>query len=170
MPSLPQTTVVCPMHYSPAHHTLPHPSPPQSYPSLSSSQTASIWMDTPMSLPSSPVVIPQQHGIIYQKDSLTHRPQDLQLGYAALPRSTLPPTPNSFDPHLQSIITKIQPPSSPLGSPEMSHHKDNVSGSVKSMEHSPPPRDGGDEGSHQSSGCSPQCGLRGTYKNPTKGL
>lgn len=171
MPSVPQPTVVCPTHYSPAHHTyLPHPNPPQSYPSPSSCQTASIWMDTPMSLPSSPVIIPQQRGAICHKDSLTHRPQDLQLGYPALPSSTLPPTPNSFALQLQPIITEPHLPSSPLSSPEMSQHKDKVSGSIKSREHSPPLQDGGDEGLHQISGCSLQTGHGGTYHNPTKGL
>lgn len=171
LPSVPQPTVVCPTHYSPAHHTyLSHPNPSQSYPSPSSSQTASIWMDTPLSLPSSPVIIPQQHGAVCHKDSLTYRPQELQLGYPALPSSALPTTPNSFALQLQPIITEPQPPSSPLSSPEMSQHKDKVSGSIKSKEHSPPLQDSGDEGVHQSSGGSPQTGFRGTYHNLNKGL
>ncbi len=171
MSSVPQPTIVCPAHYSPAHHTyLPHPNPPQSYPSPSSSQTASVWMDTPMSLPSSPLTISHQHGAICHKDSLTHRPQDLQLGYPAIPSSTLPPTSDSSALQLQPIIAESHLPSSPLSSPEISHYKDGLSGSIRSRAHSPPPQDRGDEGPHQSSGCSPQTGLGGTYHNPTKGL
>lgn len=171
MSSMPQPTVVCPTHYSPAHHTyLPHPNPPQSYPSPSSSQTASIWMDTPMSLPSSPLTVPQQHGAICHMDSLAHRPQDLQLGYPAVPGSTLSPTPNSSALQQQPVIMDPHLPFSPLCSPEMSHHKDEVSGSIRSRVHSPPPQVRGDEDPHQSSGCSPQTGHGGTYHNPTKGL
>ncbi|TKS88571.1 Potassium voltage-gated channel subfamily H member 8 [Collichthys lucidus] len=165
IPSVPQPTVICPTHYSPAHHTyLPHPNPPQSYPSQSSSQTASMWMDTPMSLPSSPILIPQQHGAICHKDSFTHRPQDLQLGYPAIPSSTLPPSPNSSALQLQPIIAEPHLPSSPFSSPEISQHKDRVSGSIRSRLHSPPLQDGGDEGPHQSSV------LEGTYHNSTMGL
>ncbi|XP_036947285.1 potassium voltage-gated channel subfamily H member 8 [Acanthopagrus latus] len=171
MPSVPHPTVVCPTHYSPAHHTyLPHPNPPQSYPSPSSSQTASIWMDTAMSLPSSPAIIPQQHGAMCHKDSLTHRPQDLQLGFPTVPSPTLPPTPNSSDLQLQPIIAEPHLPSSTLSSPEISHYRDGVSGSIRSRGHSPPLQDRGDEDPHQSSGCSPKTGLGGTYHNPTKGL
>ncbi|KAM9339876.1 voltage-gated delayed rectifier potassium channel KCNH8 [Symphorus nematophorus] len=169
--SVPQPTVVCPSHYSPVHHAyLPHPNPPQSYPSPSSSQTASVWMDTPMSLPSSPIIIPQQHGVMCHKDSQTHRPQDLQLGYPSISSSTLPPTPNSSTLQLQSIITEPHLPSSPLSSPEMSHYRDGVSGAIRSRVHSPSLQDGGDEGPLQSSGRSSQTGLGGTYHNPTMGL
>ncbi|XP_059206694.1 potassium voltage-gated channel subfamily H member 8 [Centropristis striata] len=163
--SAPQPTVVCPTHYSPAHY-LPHPTPPQSYPSPSSSQTASIWMDTPMSLPSSPLTIPQQHGAMCHQDPLTHRPQDLQLGYPAITSSSPPPTCNSSALQLQPVIGESHPPSSPLSSPESSHYKDVT---IRSRVHSPL-QDGGDEGPHQSSGCSPQTGLGGTYHNQTKGL
>lgn len=158
MPPVPQPTVVCPTHYSPGRHTcLPHHSPAQSYPS-SCSQTASIWMDTPISLPSSPVIITQQHGVICNRDSLTHRPQDLQMGCPTLPSSTLPFSPFSLQ--SQSIVTKPHLPSSPP----------TVSGSIKSREHSPLLQDGEDDGSHQSSGCSQKTGLGGTYHNPTTGL
>ncbi|KAM7384060.1 hypothetical protein PAMA_011419 [Pampus argenteus] len=161
MSSVPHSSVVCPTHYSPAHHTyLPHPNPPPSYPSPSSSQTASTWTDTPMSLPSSPLTIPQQHGAICHMDSLTHRPQDLQLGY---PSSTPPLNPNTSALQLESHL-----PSSPLSSPETSHYEDGVSDSIRL--YSPPPQDGGDEGPHQSSGCSPKTGLSGTYHHQTKGL
>ncbi|XP_070777287.1 voltage-gated delayed rectifier potassium channel KCNH8 [Enoplosus armatus] len=170
MSSVPQPTVVCPTHYSPAHHTYLHPNPPQSYPSPSSSQTASIWMDTPISLPSSPLTIPQQQGAICHQDSLTHRPQDLQLGYPVIPSSTLPPTLNLSALQLQPAIAEPHLPSSPLNSPEISHYKDGLSGSIRSRVHSPPPQDEGDEGPLQISGCSPQTGLGGTYHNPTKGL
>ncbi|XP_044028107.1 potassium voltage-gated channel subfamily H member 8 isoform X2 [Siniperca chuatsi] len=170
MSSVPQATVVCPTHYSPAHHTfLPHHNPPQSYPSPSSSQTASIWMDTPMSLPSSPLTIPLQHGAICHKDSLTHGPKELQLGYPTIPSSTLPPTPNSAL-QLQPVIAEPHLPSSSLSSPETSHYKDGLSGSIRSRVHSPPTQDWGNEDPHQSSGCSQQTGLGGTYHNPTKGL
>ncbi|XP_070702239.1 voltage-gated delayed rectifier potassium channel KCNH8 [Pempheris klunzingeri] len=171
MSSMPQSTVICPTHYSPAHHTyLPHPNPPQSYPSPSSSQTACIWMDTPMSLPSSPHTIPQQHGAKCHQDSLIHRPQDLQLGNPTFASSTLPPATNSSALQIQSVITDPHLPSSPLSSPEISHHKEEVLDSIRSWVHSPPPQDEGDEGPHQSSGCSPQTRLQGTYHNPTEGL
>ncbi|XP_031709565.1 potassium voltage-gated channel subfamily H member 8 isoform X1 [Anarrhichthys ocellatus] len=171
MSSTPQPTVVCPTHYSPAHLTyLPHPTPPMSYPSPCSSQTASIWTDMPISLPSSPLTIPQQHGVICHTDFLTHRSQDLQLGYSAIPSSTPPPTRNLSALQLQPVISEPHLPSSPLSSPEISHYKDGVSVSIRSREHNPPSQDGGDEGPHQSSGCSLQTGLGGTYHNPTKGL
>ncbi|XP_070840574.1 voltage-gated delayed rectifier potassium channel KCNH8 [Chaetodon trifascialis] len=170
MSSVPQPTVVCPTHYSPAHHTFhtPHPNPPQSYPPPSSSQTVSIWMDTPMSLPSSPIIIHQQHGAMCHKDSQTHRPQDIQLGHPAIPSSSLPPTPNSSSLQLQqSIIAEPHLPSSSLSSPEISHYKDDL---IRSRLHSSPMQDGGDEGPHQTSGRSPPTGLGGTYHNPPKGL
>lgn len=170
MTSLPHASVICPTHYSPAHHTyLPHPNPPPSYPSPSSSQTASTWTDTPMSLPSSPLTIPQQHGQICHMDSLTHRPQDFQLG---CPSSTPPLTPNTSAFQLQrsSIVAESHLPSSPHGSPETSNYEDGVSDSIRSRVYSPPPQDGGDEGPHQSSGCSPQTGFRGNYQDQTKGL
>ncbi|XP_034748600.1 potassium voltage-gated channel subfamily H member 8 [Etheostoma cragini] len=160
--SAPQPTVVCSTHCSPAHITyLPHPTPPMSYPSPASSQTASIWTDTPISLPSSPFTIPQQHGAICQTDSLTHRSQDLQLRYPAIPSSSPPTTHNT---------SALQRQPSPLSSPEISYYKEGVLVSIRSRVHSPTPRDGGDEGPHQSSGCSPQPRHGGTYHNPTKGL
>lgn len=170
MSSVPHASVVCPTHYSPAHHTyLPHPNPPPSYPSPSSSQTASTWTDTPMSLPSSPFTIPQQHSAICHMDSLTHRPEDLQLGY---PSSTPPLSPNTSALQLQcsSVIVETHLPSSPLSSPETSHYEDGVSDSIRSRVYGPPPQEGGDESPHHSSEGSPQTGLRGTYQNQTKGL
>ncbi|XP_035477169.2 potassium voltage-gated channel subfamily H member 8 isoform X2 [Scophthalmus maximus] len=156
MSSVPPPSVGCPAH----HGYLP---PPQSYPSPS--QTASIWTDTPVSLPSSPLTIPHLHGAICHMDSLAHRPQDLQLGYPANPSSTPPSTPNSS-------VLQLQPhmPSSSLGSPEISHHIDGACSSFRSRVHSPPPQDGGNEGPHRPSGCSPQTGLEGGYHKPTKGL
>ncbi|KAI3358479.1 hypothetical protein L3Q82_014899 [Scortum barcoo] len=173
MSSVQQPTVVCPAHYSPAHHAyLPHTNPPQSYPSLSpsSSQTATMWMDMPMSLPSSPLTVPHQHGAICHKDTLTHRPQDSQLGYPAVPSSTLTPTPNSSSLQPQPVSTEPHLPSSPHSSPEISHCTDRLSGSISSRVHSPTLQDGGDEEPQQGSGCSPRTGLGGTYHNPTKGL
>ncbi len=171
MPSVPQPTVVCPTHYSPVRHTyLPHPNPPQSYPSPSSSHTASIWMDTPVSLPSSPIIIPPQHGAICHQDSQMHRPQDLQLGYPAVPGSSLPPSPNSSTLQLLPIVPEPPLLSSPLSSPESSYYKDGVSDSIRSGVHSPLLCDEGDEDPHQSSGCSLQSGHGGTYHNPNKGL
>ncbi|XP_039977787.1 potassium voltage-gated channel subfamily H member 8 [Xiphias gladius] len=164
MSSVPPPSVDCPAHYSLAHNTyLLHPNPPQSYPSPS--QTPSIWTDTSLSLPSSPLTIPQQHGATRHMDSLTHRPQHLQLGYPAIPSSTPPATPNSSALQLQPHM-----PSSPLSSPEISHYKDEACSSIRSRVHSPPPQDGGDEGPRQSSGCSPQAGLGVGYHKPTKGL
>ncbi|XP_023142853.1 potassium voltage-gated channel subfamily H member 8 isoform X1 [Amphiprion ocellaris] len=166
MPSVPQPAVVCPTHYSPAHHAYLHrPASPQSYPSPSPSQTASIWADTPMSLPSSPLTVPQQHGVVCHVDSLAHRPQDLQLGFPTAPIPAHLPTATSSALQLQpsSITAEPHMPSSPLSSPEFPH-------SVRSRVRSPPPQDGGDEGPLQSSGCSPQTGLGGVYHNPTTGL
>ncbi|KAM3596518.1 uncharacterized protein V6R79_015986 [Siganus canaliculatus] len=164
MPPVPPPTVVCPTHYSPAHRAyLAHANPPQSYPSPSSSQTASTWMDTPMSLPSSPIVIPQSHGAMCHKDSLTCRPQDLQLGYSAMPSSTLPPAPNSSAFPLQPVIAEPHLPSSPLSSPEIPQYKDGLSQSPLLQERR-------DEGPHQASGSSPQTGLGGSYHSSSKGL
>lgn len=149
MSPVPQSAVVCPTHHSPAHHTyLSPPNCAQSYVSPSSSQTATIWTDTPMSLPSSPLTIRQQHV------PMIHRPHSLQLGYPAIPSTTPPPNPNS----------------SALSSAEMSHFTDGSSGSVRSRVHSSPPQDGGDEGPHQSSSCSLPTGLGGLYHNPNQGL
>ncbi|XP_074543266.1 voltage-gated delayed rectifier potassium channel KCNH8 isoform X1 [Halichoeres trimaculatus] len=169
--SAPQPTLVCPAHYSPGQHTYrPHPNPPQSFPSPSSSQTASVWMDTPMSLPSSPLTFPQQHGGIYHRDPPTHRPQDLQLGFSSVPNTTLPPAPNLSGPHLQQVVAEPCPLSSPLSSPEISHFTGAVSGSIRSRVHSPTSQDGADEDPNQGSGCSQRSGLGGTYHSPTKGL
>ncbi|XP_035038938.1 potassium voltage-gated channel subfamily H member 8 [Hippoglossus stenolepis] len=162
MSSVPPPSVACLSHRLPTqcaylphpHH--PHPSPPQ---------TASMWTDTPLSLPSSPLTMPHQHSVMCHMDSLVHRPQDLQLEYSAIPSSTPPATPISS-------ILQLQPhmPSSSLSSPEISHHRDGACGSIRSRVHRPPLQDGGDEGPHQSAGCSPQTGLEGGYHKPTRGL
>ncbi|CAB1458414.1 unnamed protein product [Pleuronectes platessa] len=162
MSSVPAPSVDCLSHRSPtqcaylSHPHHPHPSPPQ---------TASMWTDTPLSLPSSPLTVPHQHSVMCHMDSLVHRPQDLQLEYSALPSSTPPPTP-------VSSILQLQPhmPSSPFSSPEISHHRDGACGSLRSRGHRPPLQDGGDEGPHQSAGCSPQTGLEGGYHKPNRGL
>ncbi|XP_069371907.1 voltage-gated delayed rectifier potassium channel KCNH8 isoform X2 [Paralichthys olivaceus] len=157
MSSMPPPSVDCLTHcaYLPHPHH-PHPSP---------SQTATMWTNTPLSLPSSPLTIPHQHSAMCHMDSLAHRPQDLQLGYSAIPSSTPPPTPISS-------ILQLQPhlPSSSLSSPEISNLRDGDCGSIRSRVHSPPLQDGGDEGPHQSAGCSPQTGLEGGYHKPTRGL
>ncbi|XP_028284367.1 potassium voltage-gated channel subfamily H member 8 [Parambassis ranga] len=161
LPSVPQPAVVCPKLYSPAHHTLlHHPSSPQSYPSPSH-QTASIWTDTPMSLPSSPLTISQQHSAMCHVDSHTHRPQDLLLGLPAIPGSTPPPTPST------SAISEPHMPSSPINSPDFSHCTDGATSSIRSRVQRPPPQDGGDEGLLRSSS---QTGLGDIYNYPTKGL
>lgn len=150
LPSVPQPPVVCPTHYSPAHRAhLPHPSPPRSYPSPSSSHSASPWTDTPMSLPPSPVVVPQPRGAICNRDFLTHRPQNLQPGLPASPGSTLPPAPNSLVLQLRCSAAEPLAPSSPLSPPETSQHTETVCGAVMSREHSPSLRGGGDEDLHQ---------------------
>ncbi|TNN72199.1 Potassium voltage-gated channel subfamily H member 8 [Liparis tanakae] len=171
MSSTPQPTAVCQTCYSPAHLTyLTPPTPPLSYPSPRSTQTASIWTDMPVSLPS-PLTIPQQHGATCHTDFLTQRSQDLQLGYSAILIPTPPPTRNSSALPLQPVVSEHHLPSSPLSSPEMSHHKDTgVPVSIRSREHNPPSPGDGDEGSHRSSGCSLQTGLGGAYHNPNKGL
>ncbi|XP_068603669.1 potassium voltage-gated channel subfamily H member 8 [Brachionichthys hirsutus] len=172
VPLVPQPAVVCPTHYSPAHHTyLRHPDPPQSYSSQSPSQTTSLWMDPPISLPPpSPIVIHQQHGGMCHKDSLTHRPQDLQRMCPNVPSSNLPPVPSSPALRLPPIVAEPHLPTSHLSSPEILQHKNGVSGSIRSRVQSPSLQDRGDEDPHQSSGCPPHSGLGGTYHNPAKGL
>ncbi|XP_017274903.1 potassium voltage-gated channel subfamily H member 8 [Kryptolebias marmoratus] len=171
IPSVPQPAVICPTHYSPAHHTYLHcRTPPQSYPSLSPSKTATIWTDPPMPLPSSSLTISQQHGTICHADSLTHRPQNLQLGYPAVTRSTPPPDISVLQPQLSSVASEPPMPSSSLSSPEFARYKDGASGAIIPTVHSPPPQDRGDEGPRRSSGCSSQTGLGGLYPNPTLGL
>lgn len=166
MSSVPQPAVVCPTHYSPAHHTyLSPPNRPQSYVSPSSSQTASIWTDRPVSLPPSPLNTPQQCAPKSHVDSLIHRPHDLQLGYPGIPSSTPPSTPNSSALHLQPHM-----PSSPLSTAEISHFTDGSSCSIRPRVHSSPLQDGGNEGPHQSSDCSPPTGLGGPYHNPNQSL
>ncbi|KAK5855250.1 hypothetical protein PBY51_005371 [Eleginops maclovinus] len=159
MTSAPQPTVVCPTHCSPAHITYLHH--PQSYPPASPAQTATIWTDMPLSLPSSPYTARQHHGAMCQADPLTCRQQDLQLVYTAVPGSTPPlicdlPSLLIGEPHSLS---------SPFSSPEVSPLKDGASVSFRSSV------DGGqgDEDPHQSSGCS-QTGLGGTLHHPTMGL
>lgn len=155
LPSLPQPSVVCPARCSPGHHAyLSHANPAQSFPSSSSSQLASISMDTPMSLPSSPVVVPQHHGVVHHRDA--HRPHDLQAGCPVLPSSILPS--NSFALHFQPILTETRFPSSPVGSPAASQRKDAASGPIQSRQHSLLMPDRGDVGS----GGSTQTELGGT--------
>ncbi|KAM4724892.1 voltage-gated delayed rectifier potassium channel KCNH8 [Anableps anableps] len=142
-PSVPQPAIICPTHYSPAHHTYLHcPSPPQ--PCHSPSKAASIWTDPPMPLPCSSLTISQQHAAMCYADSLTHRPQSLQLVYPAIPRSTPPLTPDlsSRQPQPLSVIPEPPLPSS----------------SIRLRVHSPPPQDGGDEDPHKSPGSSSQTG------------
>lgn len=147
LPSLPQSTAACPTHCSPGHHTyLSHPNPAQSFPSPSSSQMASIAMDTPMSLPSSPVIAPQQHSGVHHRDA--HRPQDLQLGCSGPPSSRLPS--HSFALHFQPLLTETHFPFSPGSSPITSQRKDEVSDQVNVVSR------------RQSSGCSTQTELGGT--------
>lgn len=155
MPSVPQAAVVCPTHHSPAHHTyLSPPNCPQSYALPSSSQTASIWTDTPMSLHSSLLTIPQQHVPMSHVDSLVQRPHNLKLEYPTIPSSTPPQTQNS----------------SALSYAEIFHFTDGSSCSLRSRVHSSPLQDRGDEGSHQSSGCAPHTGLGGPYRNSNQSL
>ncbi|XP_033981358.1 potassium voltage-gated channel subfamily H member 8 [Trematomus bernacchii] len=161
MTSAPQPAVVCPAHCSPAHLTYLHH--PQAYPPPSPAHTATIWTDTPMSLPSSPYTAPQHHGAMCQADPLIYRQQDLQLGYPAIPGSTPPLICDS--PSL--LIAEPHSLSSPLSSPEVSPHKDGVSVSFRSILDGPPAQHEGDEDPHQS--CS-QTGLGVTYHQPTKGL
>uniref|UniRef100_A0A665W3Z3 Voltage-gated delayed rectifier potassium channel KCNH4 n=1 Tax=Echeneis naucrates TaxID=173247 RepID=A0A665W3Z3_ECHNA len=164
MSSVPPSSVDCSMYNSPARHThMPHLNPPQSH--SSSFQTASLWTDTPMSMLYSSLTTPQQHGTMCHTDTLTHRPQDLQLGHSAIPSSTPPSTPISsalqMHPHM---------PSSTHGSLEISYYKDRACSSIRSRAHSPPPQDGGDEGPHHSSGCSAQTGFGEAYYKPAQGL
>lgn len=93
-PSVPQPAIICPTRYSPAHQTYLHcPSPPK--PCHSPSKAAPIWTDPPMPLPCSSLTISQQHSAMCYADSLTHRPQSLQLVCPAIiPKSTPPLTPD----------------------------------------------------------------------------
>lgn len=152
LPSLPPSSGVCPAHCSPGHHTyLPHPNPAQPFPSPSSSQVASISMDTPMSLPSSPVIVPQQHSVVFHRDAL--RPQDLQTGRPVLPGSLLPSS--SFALQFQPILTETRCPSSSASPPATSRRRDDVAGPIGSRQLMP------DQGDVRSGG-SPQTELGGT--------
>lgn len=171
VPSVPQPAVICPTHYSPAHHAyLRCRTPPQSYSSPSPSKTASIWTDPPMPLLSSSLTISQQHGTICHADSLTHRPQSLQLQFPATPRATLTPDLSVLHPRPSSVVSEPPMPSSSFSSPDLSRDKDGAPSTITPRVHSPPPQDGGDDGPHRSSGCSSQTGLGGLYPNPTLGL
>ncbi|MEQ2243755.1 hypothetical protein ILYODFUR_010110, partial [Ilyodon furcidens] len=155
MPSVPQPSIICPTHYSPAHHTYLHcPSPPQ--PCHSPSKAASIWTDPPMPLPCSSLTISQQHTAMCYADSLTHRPQSLQLVYPAIPRSPpcLTPDLSTWQPELSSSIPEPPTPS----------------GSIRLRVHSSPLRDGGDKDPHKSPGCSSQTGSISLHPNPSQGL
>ena len=160
LPSLPQPSVACPAHCSPGRHTyLSHANSTQSFPSPSSSQMASIAMDTPMSLPSSPVIVAQQRSAAYHRD--THRPKDLPVGCSGLPGSRLPS--HSVALHFQPILTETHFPFSPAGSPVTSQHKDEVPGPVTARQRSPLLPDQRNAVSRrQSSGCSTQTEPGGT--------
>lgn len=154
-PSVPQPAIICPPHYSPAHHTYLHcPSPPQ--PCHSPSKAASIWTDAPIPLPCSSLTMSQQHAAMCYADSLTHRPQSLQLVYPANPRSTPPLTPD--------LSCRQQQPPSVIPEPLM------PSGSARLRVHSPPPQDGGDEDPHKSPECSSQTGPVRFYPSQTQDL
>ncbi|XP_034016972.1 potassium voltage-gated channel subfamily H member 8 [Thalassophryne amazonica] len=116
MLSLPQPSIICPTHCSPAHHPLlSHPAASASYPPPSSSQLTSTWTDMPTSLPSPgnttqlPFSLSQQHGGICHMDSISHKhiPQDLQVGYTTAPNSTPPQSPNSSALQLQPTIPSV---------------------------------------------------------------
>lgn len=131
LPSLPPSSGVCPAHCSPGHHThLPHPNPAQSFPSPSSSQVASISMDTPMSLPSSPVLVPQQHSVVHHRDAL--RPHDLQMGCPVLAGPLLPS--NSFALQFPPILTETRCSSSSASPPATSQRRDDVAGPIASRQ------------------------------------
>ncbi|XP_072226361.1 voltage-gated delayed rectifier potassium channel KCNH8 [Leuresthes tenuis] len=173
LPSVPQTAVVCPVHYSPAHHTHLHPpTSPQSYHIPSPSKAASTWTDPPMQLPSSSLTISQQHTAMCHTGSLTHRPQNLQSGYPPITSSTPPSTTDTSAIQLQpsSIISEPLLPSSFPSSPDFLRNTDGASSSISSRVPSSPPPDGGEEGPHQRSGCSPQTGHGKFNHNETQGL
>lgn len=170
VPSVPQPAVICPTHYSPAHHTyLRCCTPPQSYSSLSPSKTAPIWTDPTMPLASSSFTISQQHGTICHVDSLMHRPQNLQLKHPAIDRSTPPPDISVLQPQPPSVISEPLMSLTSFSAPDFSCYKNGASIAITRV-HSPPPQDGGDEGSRRSSGFSSQTGLGGLYPSPTLGL
>lgn len=159
LPSLPQPPVVCPTHCSPAHHAyLSHSSPTHSFPSPSFSQMTSLAMDTPISLPSSPVIVPQQHRAVCHRDP--RRPQDPQAGCPGLPSSRLPS--HSFALHFQPILTETHFPFSPSRSPLTSQRKDGAPCPAPSRQHSPLLPDQGGVNRPQSSGRSTQTELGGT--------
>ncbi|XP_006787688.1 potassium voltage-gated channel subfamily H member 8 [Neolamprologus brichardi] len=171
MMSVPQPAVVCPTHYSPARHTYLHHSPSrQTFPSPFPSQTATVWTETPISLPSSPLIMSQQHSTLCH--SLIHKTQDLLLGDIDIPSSTPSPTASSLALQVQpsSVISEPHMPLSHLSSPEFPQCRGRASSSIRPGAHSPPPQDGGHEGLIQSSGGSPQTGLGDVNHNPTKDL
>ncbi|XP_028316812.1 potassium voltage-gated channel subfamily H member 8 [Gouania willdenowi] len=168
MPSVPQPALVCPAHFSPAHHTyLHHSSPPQSYPSPSSSQTASVWTDTPTSLPACPFTISQQLGVTCHVESYTQRPQSLHL---RCPTVASPALPSAYQLLPSFAATEPLMPSSSLSSPDFSHFKDGVSSPFSSRVHSPSLQDGGEEGPLLSSGHSSQTGLGGIFYSQSRTL
>ncbi|XP_029022928.1 potassium voltage-gated channel subfamily H member 8 isoform X2 [Betta splendens] len=134
--------VVCPAH-SPAHRAYLSPSlRPRSHPSPSSAQGASLHTLLP-----SPAAAPRAH-----VDSLLHRPLDPRPG--PFPGSAPPSSPNSPAPRLRPHV--LSPPwSSPA---------------VRSRPHSSPPQDGGSDGPHQSSSCSPQSQPGRPNPNPDQSL
>ncbi|XP_041823291.1 potassium voltage-gated channel subfamily H member 8 isoform X2 [Melanotaenia boesemani] len=145
MSTAPQPAVVCPMHYSPAHHTYLHPSnPPQSLPSFSKSE--SICTDPLIPLTSSSFTISQQQSTMCHLDSILHRPQNLQSGYPPIPSSTPLPAPDTsfLQLHPSSVTSKTPMHSPPLCSPDFSHKEDRALSSIKLGEHSSPPQDRGE--------------------------
>ncbi|CAG5890851.1 unnamed protein product [Menidia menidia] len=154
VPSVPQTAVVCPVHYSPAHHTYLHrPASPQSYPLPSHSKAASTWTQVP---PSS-VTISQEHVAGCNTDSLPNRPQNIQSGCPSISSSTPPSVPDT---------TTIQP----LISPDVSPESDGASSPLRPGVPHSPARDGGEEQPRQSSVCSPQTGHERFNPNESQGL
>ncbi|XP_019724451.1 potassium voltage-gated channel subfamily H member 8-like isoform X2 [Hippocampus comes] len=147
MSSGPQTTVACSSH----RIHLPHTDPPPCYPCPpSSSQTPSIWTDTPPSRPQATC----------RAVSRAHTPREPQLGYA----------PRPFQAQPSSIMAEARVTSSPFSSPETHRCKDGFSTSIRSRVRGPPPQDGSGVNPQWSSGRSPQCGLMQIYQNQTKSL
>lgn len=139
MSSGPQTTPACSSH----HTHLPHTDPPPCYPCPpSSSQTPSVWTDTPPSRPEA----------TRRAASRSHTPREPQLGYA----------PSPFQAQASSIMAEARVTSSPFGSPETHRCKGGFSTSIRSRVRGPLPQDG--------SGANPQCGLVQIYQNQTKSL
>lgn len=171
IPSVQPPTIVCPAHYSPAHHMCLRPATPtRSCPSPSPSKTASIWTEAPMPLTSPSLAAAQQHSVMCHTDFLIHRPQSLQAACPAMPSSASPLTPDSYQLQPASVISELPMPSSSCSLHDIPCCEVQAPTPIMSSVDSSPPQDGGQRGLYHSSGSSPQTGLGLVHRCPNQGL